>query len=369
MLLFSSKELILIKFNQRKTLLNNDEVYILRCLELAQKGLGMTRQNPMVGAVIVCDNRIIAEGYHNRFGGPHAEVNAINSVKDKTVLTRSTLYVNLEPCSHHGKTPPCSLLIRDVKIPRIVIGSIDPNPLIYGRGIALLKESGAEVITGIKEKECRFLNRRFYTFHEKKRPYIILKWAQSMDGFLDTLREKGEILHPNWISNQTSRLLVHKWRSEEIAVMVGTNTILTDNPELNVRNWPGLSPVRVVPDKSGKLFDNLKIFNGKNKTIVFRSTYKSNRENVEYVTLSEDRYDPPSFLEELYRRNILSVLVEGGANLLNSFIGSGLWDEARIFTGNIKCKNGIKAPVLNGGVPEQFTLRDDLFEVYFNEGN
>lgn len=348
--------------------MKTDSVYILRCLELARKGLGKTRQNPMVGAVIVHNNRIIAEGYHNLFGGPHAEVNAFNSLKDRTLLSKSVLYVNLEPCSHFGKTPPCSMLIRDLKIPKIVIGSTDPNPLVSGKGIALLKDSGAEVITGIKEKECRFLNRRFYTFHEKKRPYIILKWAQSQDEFMDTIREKNDTGHPNWISNETSRLLVHKWRSEEIAVMAGTNTILTDNPGLNLRKWPGQSPVRVVPDKHGKLFDDLKIFNGKNKTIILTSTYNSDRPNIEYVTISKEKYTLPAFLDELYKRNILSVLVEGGASLLNSFIREGLWDEARIFTGSMRFEKGIKAPVMKGEIHEQLILRGDSLKLFINRG-
>jgi len=343
-----------------------DELYILRCLELALKGLGKTRQNPMVGAVIVNNDRIIGEGYHACFGGPHAEVTAINSIKDKSLLSGSTLYVNLEPCSHFGKTPPCSFLIRDLQIPRVVIGSIDPNPQVSTLGIQILKDCGIEVITGVKEKECRFLNRRFFTFHEKKRPYIILKWAQSKDGFIDIRRNINDFGHTNWISGQTARILVHKWRSEEIAIMVGTNTILTDNPDLDVRYWYGQNPIRVIPDKVGRLSDDLKIFNGKNKTLILISTYNINRTNVEYVTISKDRFILPVFLEELYKRDILSILVEGGASLLNSFIKSGLWDEARIFTGNVKLKDGIKAPVLNAEISEQFSIRDDNFKFYRN---
>lgn len=347
--------------------LTRDEVYILRCIELARKGFGKTRQNPLVGSVIVHNDRIIGEGYHTFFGGPHAEVNAINSVRDKQLLSQSTLYVNLEPCSHFGKTPPCSLLIRDLKIPRVVIGSSDSNPEVSGHGIRILKESGTEVITGIKEEECRFLNRRFYTFHEKKRPYIVLKWAQSKDGFIDIKRTPGSERIPVWISNQTARILVHKWRAEEIAIMAGTNTILIDDPGLNVRDWPGESPLRIVPDKNGRLFENLKVFNGRSKTLIFTSLNKADFENIVYIRIPKELFTFATILEDLRTKNVLSILVEGGAILLKHILESGLWDEARVFTGNINFRDGVKSPVIERKANEQLFYRGNLLSIYLSE--
>jgi diaminohydroxyphosphoribosylaminopyrimidine deaminase / 5-amino-6-(5-phosphoribosylamino)uracil reductase len=344
-----------------------DEVYILRCLELARKGLGTTRQNPLVGSVIVYNNKIIGEGYHTHFGGPHAEVRAINSVKDKMLLSRSTLYVNLEPCSHFGKTPPCTSLIRDSKIPKVVIGSPDSNPEISGSGIRILQEIGIEVITGVKEEECRFLNRRFFTFHEKKRPYIILKWAQSKDGFIDIKRDSQNKRFPTWISNHTARILVHKWRSEEIAIMAGTNTILSDDPRLNVREWPGENPLRIVLDRNGRLFDNLRVFNGESKTLVFTYLNKTDRKNVSFIRIPENNVSFVTILKELRKLQVLSILVEGGANLLNHFLESGLWDEARVFTGNNYFLNGVPAPVIATKVNEQIIYRGNLLNFYVNK--
>jgi diaminohydroxyphosphoribosylaminopyrimidine deaminase/5-amino-6-(5-phosphoribosylamino)uracil reductase len=346
--------------------LNRDEIYIKRCLELAAKGQGMTRQNPMVGAVVVYQDKIIGEGYHINFGGPHAEVNALNSVREKRLITRSSLYVNLEPCSHFGKTPPCTTLIRDLGIPRVVIGTMDPNPRVNMGGYNFLRDHGIEVNMGVCEEECRYLNRRFFTFHEKKRPYVILKWAQSVDGFMDILREPGHRTGTNWISNETSRILVHKWRSEEAAIMSGTNTVLTDDPELTVRHWPGDSPVRVIPDKNGRLSDNLKIFNGKSQTLVFISTYKADAGNIHYINGGKDSFTPYNFMQELYKLDIQSILLEGGPSLLNSFIEAGLWDEARIITGNVKFTDGIKAPALKSGPADILSLCGDVLELYFN---
>ena len=344
-----------------------DEIYILRCLELARKGLGKTRQNPLVGSVIVYDKKIIGEGYHQNFGGPHAEVNAINSVKDKTLLPKSTLYVNLEPCSHFGKTPPCTSLIKQWKIPRVVIGSIDTNTGVAGNGIRILRDSGIEVISGIKEKESLFLNRRFYTFHEKKRPYIILKWAQSEDGFIDIVRKPENNGKPNWISNQTGRILVHKWRSEEMAIMAGTNTIITDDPDLTVRYWFGENPLRVIPDKNTRLSENFKIFNNKSKTLIFTSAYKKLiSQNIEFFHLPEDQFSISKMMEELYKRNILSILIEGGAEILKSFIDPGMWDEARVFIGDKPFIEGIKAPVMNINPVEFFNFNANQCNIFIN---
>ncbi len=343
-----------------------DEIYISRCLELARKGFGKTRQNPMVGSVIVFNDRIIGEGYHTHYGGMHAEVNAINSVKDRRLLSRSTLYVNLEPCSHYGKTPPCATLIRNLKIPRVVIGSSDSNPEVSGKGIRIIKDSGTEVLTGVKEEECRFLNRRFYTFHEKKRPYIVLKWAQTRDGYIDIKRKSNTKKNSVWISNQTARILVHKWRAEEIGILAGTNTILIDDPGLDVRDWPGENPLRIVPDKNGRLFENLKVFNGKSKTLVFTTIKKMNKEYVEYVSYPKNNYSFETILDELRKRNILSVLVEGGAKLLKHILESGIWDEARVFTGNIDFRDGVKSPVIELRASEEFFYRGNLLSIYIH---
>jgi diaminohydroxyphosphoribosylaminopyrimidine deaminase/5-amino-6-(5-phosphoribosylamino)uracil reductase len=256
------------------------ETYINRCLELALPGLGNTAPNPMVGSVIVHGWHIIGEGFHHRFGGPHAEVNAVNSVKDKTLLRNSVLYVNLEPCSHSGKTPPCAEMIIEAGIPEVVIGTADPNPIVSGNGIKKLEHAGIRVTTGILEKQCIALNRRFITFHSRKRPYIILKWAQTSDGFIDVLRENQGISRPTWISNEISRKLVHKWRSEEQAILVGTQTAILDNPQLNVREWTGNSPIRMVIDRQLKLSKKLNLFNNSSTTIVFNEFSLQGRPNT-----------------------------------------------------------------------------------------
>ena len=348
--------------------MSSDEIYILRCLELAAKGLGKTRQNPMVGSVIVHDGKIIGEGYHIQYGQPHAEVNAINSVTDKSLLRESTLYVNLEPCSHYGKTPPCTLLIKDYKIPRVVIGTIDTNPVVAGKGVKILVESGIKVITGIKEKECRFLNRRFFTFHEKKRPYIILKWAQSRDGFIDVIRDPWDTGYPNWISNQSARVLVHKWRAEEMALMVGTNTVEIDNPSLTLRHWPGENPLRVIPDKSLRLSESSAVFTGADKTLVFTCENKlPEKSNPEYIFLPQEKFSLATIMEELYKRKILSIMVEGGSVIVNNFIDSGLWDEARVFIGNDDFNSGVKAPHIHSDIRDYLYFHGFRLDLFRNE--
>ena len=320
------------------------EKFMLRCLELASKGLGRTRSNPLAGSVIVHNGIIIGEGYHHEFGGQHAEVNAINSVNDKSKLINSTLYVNLEPCNHKGKTPPCSLLIKNVNIPEVITGSIDPNPLVAGKGILFLRENGVEVVTHVLEKECKFLNRRFYTFHEKKRPYIILKWAKTSDGFLDT-RERGDDSKPPLkITGKLSDILVHKWRSEEMAVFAGTHTVNMDNPSLTVRYWSGINPLRISLERNTSLNRNLKIFSDGVKTLIYTNNKKSLEGHVEYTSLPQNKGFPENMLNDLYERNILSQIVEGGADILNCFIKQNLWDEARIFAGNISAGKGVPAP-------------------------
>ncbi len=321
------------------------EKYINRCIELAKNGLGTTYPNPLVGSVIVYNNRIIGEGWHRKSGEPHAEVNAINKVKDKSLLSKATIYVSLEPCSHFGKTPPCCDLIIKYKIPNVVIGTIDPNEKVAGNGIKRLVENGINVTVGVLENDCNELNKRFFTFHKKKRPYIILKWAESSDGFIAPLyKEKKE---PIWISNEFSRQLVHKWRSEEQAILVGTKTVLDDNPKLDVRDWTGQNPTRIVLDKSGKISKDFYVNDGKTRTIFITEIENMpSNENCIYENATFDSRLAKNISVILYRNNVQSVIIEGGKMTLETFIKDNLWDEARIFVGNNILKNGTKSPII-----------------------
>lgn len=337
-----------------------------RCFELARLGLGMTRANPLVGAVIVHNDRIIGEGYHHEFGGPHAEVNAIRSVKDRNLLPESTLYCCLEPCSHQGKTPPCSMLISQKGIKRVVISNSDPFPSVNGKGIKQLRELGSNVETGCLEQEGLHLNRRFFHYVNFRRPYVILKWAQTADGFIDLDREPGDRQGPTWISNEVSRTLVHKWRSEEASIMVGTQTVITDNPRLNTRRWSGDDPVRITFDRNGQLPDSSNIFDGSQETIIFTGVHRSYPGQVQEV------YIDPSFslvdvMEELFERQITSVFVEGGAKLHQAFIDLGLWDEIRVFTGTMKFTQGVKAPELALEADEIMRIGDTDLEIFRNK--
>jgi len=351
------------------------EKYMQRCLELASLGLGNTAPNPMVGSVIVCDNKIIGEGYHKKNGEAHAEVDAINSVKDRSLLKKSTIYVSLEPCSHFGKTPPCAILIAELGIPNVIIGTIDTAAHVSGKGLKILRDAGCNVTIGVLENEARELNKRFFTFHEKKRPYIILKWAETNDGFIDKKRE-NDTQKPAWITNELSKKLVHKWRSEEQAILVGTNTVIADDPELTARCWDGNSPLRVVLDRNLKLSTDQKVFNDKSETLIIADSYNKDREvrslksniGIEYVDYSNDFHT--QLLNVLYKRNIQSVIVEGGEKVLNSFIKNNYWDEARIFYGRMNFNAGVKAPVIDakdlkfemlGGVKLTFIKNFDVF--------
>ncbi|RTY91070.1 bifunctional diaminohydroxyphosphoribosylaminopyrimidine deaminase/5-amino-6-(5-phosphoribosylamino)uracil reductase RibD [Flavobacterium sp. RSP46] len=327
------------------------EKYIKRCVELAKNGLGATYPNPLVGSVIVCDGNIIGEGWHQKAGEPHAEVLAINSVKDKSLLNKATIYVSLEPCSHFGKTPPCCDLIIKNKIPNVVIGTVDPNIKVAGNGIKKLMEAGIHVTLGVLEDECQELNKRFFTFHEKKRPYIILKWAQSQDGFIAP-KEKSE-KKPVWITTIYSRQLVHKWRTEEQAILVGTQTVIDDNPNLNARDWYGNNPIRVVLDQNNRIPKDSHIFDNHVKTILF-SGFKTGveKENTIFECIDFEKNTAEHLAQSLYKHQIQSVIIEGGRQTLQTFIDANLWDEARIFVGNIQFKTGIKAPIL---VQKQFT--------------
>jgi diaminohydroxyphosphoribosylaminopyrimidine deaminase/5-amino-6-(5-phosphoribosylamino)uracil reductase len=325
----------------------NDDQYHLRCIQLAYNGLGRVAPNPLVGAVLLANNRIIGEGFHHFFGDSHAEVNAVNAVKDKSLLPQSTLLVNLEPCSHMGKTPPCTNLIIEKGIKKVVIGDIDPFPQVSGRGIKMLQNSNVEVSIGLETSLSRFLNRRFITFQEKKRPYIILKWAESFDGYIDRIRNINE--PPAWITDNFARTIVHKWRTEEQAIMVGTNTALFDNPGLTSRLYYGKNPIRLIPDRNLRLPSDLKIFDKQAPTVVFTQknfSKDSNSDNLKFVNISFD-----NFLDEVmqycYQQGIQSIIVEGGNQLLSSFIEQNLWDEARVFRGEVFFEKGVVAPMLN----------------------
>lgn len=327
--------------------MNIHEKYIKRCIQLAKNGLGTTYPNPMVGSVIVYDGQIIGEGWHKKSGEPHAEVNAVRSVKDKSLLKKATIYVSLEPCSHFGKTPPCCDLIIANEIPNIVVGTVDPNEKVAGKGILKLIEAGRNVTVGVLEDECNELNKRFFTFHQKKRPYIILKWAESLDGFLAPEKVKDQERKPIWITNQYSRQLVHKWRTEEQAILVGTQTVVDDNPKLNARDWSGNNPVRVILDQNNRISENSFIFDETIKTIVFSKTVKPSKENIQFEVIDFEKNSIPQILDVLYQDQIQSIIIEGGKQTLQSFIDENVWDEARIFIGNSIFEKGTKAPVIS----------------------
>jgi len=326
--------------------MSTPQKFMQRCLDLALLGMGDVAPNPMVGCVIVYEGIIIGEGYHQKIGGPHAEVNAIRSVLDTELLAHSTLYVSLEPCTHFGKTPPCSDLIIENRIPHVVIGTIDPFVKVAGKGIERMQAAGIKIEVGVLEKECRELNRRFFTFHEKMRPYILLKWAQTLDGFIDT--DRTETQHPTWITNALAKRLVHKQRSEESSILIGTNTAEFDNPALTVREWTGNQPIRMVIDNTGRLNAELHIFDNKAETWVFTGIEKADSGNLKYIRLDFDQDILPQLLSELYKRGILSVVVEGGSILLNSFLQDGFWDEAFVYTGNQFFGKGVQAPHIYG---------------------
>jgi len=344
-----------------------DIKFMKRCLDLAKNGEGMTRPNPMVGSVIVHNGLIIGEGYHIKAGGPHAEVNAINSVKDKNLLKSSVIYVNLEPCSHYGKTPPCADLIISSGIRKVVIGTADTSEKVSGRGISMLEKAGCHVITGILEEDCRFINRRFFTFNEKKRPYITLKWAQSADGYLDIERGESSVQRPTWITGAAEKILVHKWRSEEQAILAGAATIRSDDPLLNVREWTGNDPVRLVLSSSGLLGKNARLFTANGTNIVFTHNEGAEFPGSVIVKIDKGIISSLQIADYLYKSGIQSILVEGGAQVLNHFISEGFWDEARIFYGNLNFIRGIKAPAAKGKTILREQFRHSSLEVILKE--
>lgn len=344
--------------------MNIQQKYIKRCLELAKNGLGTTYPNPMVGSVIVYQNKIIGEGWHQKAGAPHAEVNAINAVKDKSQLKKATLYVNLEPCSHYGKTPPCADLIVKYQIPNVVIGALDTNPKVAGKGVLHLINNGCEVVVGILEQDCLALNKRFYTFHNFKRPYIILKWAVSADGFIAKKQIKALEREPVFIANKQSLQLVHLWRSQEAAILVGTNTAVVDNPKLDVRHMSGLNPIRVVLDKSLRIPIQSFVFDKSVKTIAItdlKSVLPQNDMNLIFEAIDFSKNVSGQICDVLYNYQIQSVIIEGGSQTLKSFIDADLWDEARIFKSAINLLDGVKAPQIKGRlISTQKILNDEL---------
>ena len=330
------------------------EKYIKRCIEIAKNGLGTTAPNPMVGCVIVYDNKIIGEGFTSPYGGNHAEVNAIASVVQKSLLTKATLYVTLEPCSHFGKTPPCSNLIIKNQIPKVVIGCVDDNPEVSGKGIQRLKNHGCDVTVGVLEKECRNHHKRFFKYHKERRPYIILKWAQSKDGFIAPNEKLKR--EPVWISNKRSRQLVHLWRAQEHAILVGANTVVQDNPSLTTRMVTGNNPIRIVLDTYNKLSKDAQVFNKASKTILI------NKNN-----LNDQHPIAQQVCNILYEQSINSVIIEGGAKTLQLFIDEGLWDEARVFFGTNKFRSGVKAPALNCTHNFEQLIKNDILRTFIND--
>jgi diaminohydroxyphosphoribosylaminopyrimidine deaminase / 5-amino-6-(5-phosphoribosylamino)uracil reductase len=342
------------------------EFYMKRCIELAKNGLGTTYPNPLVGSVIVHNGKIIGEGWHKKAGEPHAEVHAVNSVKDKSLLKEATIYVSLEPCSHFGKTPPCCDLIIANKIPNVVIGTIDPFAKVAGNGIKRLVESGKNVTIGILEDECNELNKRFFTFHQKKRPYVILKWAETANGFIAPISKTEK--SPVWITNSYSRQLVHKWRTEEQAILVGTNTVLEDNPKLDARDFKGNNPFRVVWDKSNKITEK---FHVKNEVIptFFLTEIKNltEKQNIYYKNTIFDTLLAKRTLDVLYEENIQSVIVEGGSQTLQTFIDANLWDEARVFVSENTFNQGVIAPKLpKNRILTSLLIKKDQLKLFRN---
>ena len=336
------------------------EYFIEKCISLARKGILNVSPNPMVGCVIVYDGEIIGEGYHKEYGKNHAEVNAINSVKDKSVLKNSILYVNLEPCCHHGKTPPCTDIIIKYNIPKVVIGCIDTFSKVSGQGIKKLKNNSVEVIYGVLEKDCIELNKRFFCYHIKKRPYIILKWAKSKDNFIAPINQEKSF----WMTSDESKKLVHNWRAEEDAILVGRKTVVADNPSLTVRECEGKNPIRIVIDKELSLNEKSNVFDDQAETIVFNNIKTAIIDKITYLKADFNNLNK-DILKQLYNRDILSLIIEGGAFTINSFIENGLYDEIRVFTTNKVLENGIKSP----NIPEiknskNITINNDKLEIF-----
>jgi diaminohydroxyphosphoribosylaminopyrimidine deaminase/5-amino-6-(5-phosphoribosylamino)uracil reductase len=344
--------------------MNDHKKFMKRCLELAKNGLGLVYPNPMVGSVIVYKDTIIGEGWHQKAGSPHAEVNAIDSVENKALLLESTLYVNLEPCSHHGRTPPCADLIISNGIKKVVIGTVDTNSQVGGKGIKRLREHGVEVVVSVLEDAGRELNKRFFTFHEKKRPYVILKWAQSSDGYIFPDAAGVQKGLPFWISNSYSLQRVHQWRSEEASILVGKHTVQLDNPKLNVRDFAGNSILRIAIDRKLELATSLNFFDGSNETIIYNELKDETIDQLSFVRLDFSKDLITQIMRHLHEEEVQSLIVEGGAYTLNTFIDSDYWDEARVFQGEQYFKKGIKAPVIHANQIDEVQIGNNLLRIY-----
>ncbi|RMZ60359.1 bifunctional diaminohydroxyphosphoribosylaminopyrimidine deaminase/5-amino-6-(5-phosphoribosylamino)uracil reductase RibD [Chryseobacterium nematophagum] len=337
-----------------------DELYIKRCIELAQKALGNTYPNPLVGSIIVHNGKIIGEGYHQKAGENHAEINAINSVQNKDLIPESTIYVSLEPCAHYGKTPPCALKIKELGFKKVVIGAMDSHDKVNGKGKKIIQDSGIEVISGILEKECIELNKRFFTYHEKKRPYIILKWAESGDGFLD------KDFKPTAISNTLVNQFLHQLRADEHAILVGTHTALNDNPSLTVRNTAGVNPTRILIDFDLKVPLHFNIFNKEAKTLVINSIKEEMNENIQFINIDKENF-LLSLMNVLYKEQIQSIIIEGGAYTLQQFINADLWDEAIIIKNEqLHLENGTKAPIFTHSPNEIINFSDNIIQKHIH---
>lgn len=337
-----------------------DEIFMQRAMDLAILGKGQVSPNPLVGCVIVSDGKIIGEGWHKKYGEAHAEVNAVAEVKNKELLKESTVYVTLEPCSHFGKTPPCADLLIQSQVKRVVISNIDSNPLVSGQGIRKMENAGIEVLFGVLMKHGRTLNHRFFTFMEKKRPYIIVKWAETSDGFI-----AKENFDSKWISDEYSRKIVHKWRAEEDAVLIGSQTAFHDNPKLNVRDWSGKNPMRIVIDRSLKIPGTHFLLDQSQNTLVYNLVKAQRSLNLEFICLKNDKFIE-QLVEDLYKRKMQSVIIEGGSETIGLFIRSGLWDEARVFISPQSFGKGIPSPKIDSLDFSQVQLQADSLRTYFN---
>lgn len=344
----------------------DDRMYMRRCLELAGWAEGNTSPNPVVGAVVVHDGLIIGEGFHLKAGTPHAEVHALNSVGDWSLLPQSTMYVSLEPCSHHGRTPPCADLIISSGVRKVVVGTVDTSTKVAGKGIEKMRNAGIEVVTGVEEEACRRINKRFFTWHEKKRPYVILKWARSADGYIDLARKPGEPAEPHWITGKTERILVHKWRAAEDAILAGGGTVRADNPQLNARYWRGKDPVKVIISRSGNIDQHAKVLVGPAEPILFTCNRKLNMPGARIIKIDYKDDFTGDILNILHEMGVQSVFVEGGAFIISSFLGSGLWDEARRFTGTVSFGGGVPDP-FPCMIPESaFRFAGSTLEIAYN---
>ena len=345
--------------------MNQHEKYMHLCLELAVKGLGRVAPNPMVGCIIAGENGIVGEGYHEAFGQHHAEINALNSIETPSSLKNATLYVNLEPCNHQGKTGPCTEAIIASGIKKVFVGCVDPNPEVKGKGIEKLVKNGIDVVTGVLERECIDVNKRFFTFYEKKRPFIILKWAQTSDGFIDRKRTAKET--PAKITQDAADMMVHLWRSQEQAIMVGTHTVIMDNPKLTTRKAAGNSPTRVILDRTLRVPTTLNVFDKSAPTIVFTEQKEGGNHGAEYIPVAFDGSLLTNMLNELYKKNIQSVIIEGGEKLLKSFIDKDLWDEAKVFYSSRTLGEGVSAPQFPFPTKGEIRIGDDTLCLYRNK--